>query len=158
MIKISSRSLDDLEFPVVCSQVSELCITGQGKEKALKIEPYPSFQKTVFGLDQTNEFIKSKTQDEAIPNHGFDSIQPELRLLAIEESVLEIGGFRKISSLHQSGNLLDVGGGNGEFAAFMALQGWNVFIQDKISKLDNLSDIISFGVAPSLLIYYWSLK
>ena len=104
MIKISSRSLDDLEFPVVCAQVSELCITGQGKDKALKIQPYPSFQKTVFGLDQTNEFIKSKTQDEAIPNHGFDSIQPELRLLAIEESVLEIGGFRKISSLNETVN------------------------------------------------------
>ena len=26
------------------------------------------------------------------------------------------------------------------------------------AELDNLSDIISFGVAPSLLIYYWSLK
>ena len=26
------------------------------------------------------------------------------------------------------------------------------------AELDNLSDIISFGVAPSVLIYYWSLK
>ena len=25
------------------------------------------------------------------------------------------------------------------------------------AELDNLSDIISFGVAPSVLIYYWSL-
>ncbi len=48
--------------------------------------------------------------------------------------------FRKIASFYQSGKLLDVGGGNGEFADFMALQGWKVYLQDKISKLDNLSD------------------
>ena len=104
MIKISSRSLDDLEFPVVCEQISELCITGQGKEKALNIQPYPSYSKTIFGLDQTNEYIKSKTQDQAIPNHGFDSIQSEIKLLGIEGSVVEIGGFRKISAIAETVN------------------------------------------------------
>ena len=99
MIKISSRSLDDLEFPVVCEQISELCITGQGKEKALTIQPYPNYKKTVFGLDQTNEYFNSKTQDQPIPNHGFDSIQSEIKLLGIEGSVVEITGFRKISSI-----------------------------------------------------------
>ena len=99
MIKISSRSLDDLEFPVVCEQISELCITGQGKEKALTIQPYPNYNKTVFGLNQTNEYFNSRTQDQPIPNHGFDSIQPEIKLLGIEGSVIEIGGFRKISSI-----------------------------------------------------------
>ncbi|WP_026934343.1 endonuclease MutS2 [Christiangramia echinicola] len=101
MIKISSRSLDDLEFPVVCEQISELCITGQGKEKALSIQPYPNYKKTVFGLDQTNEYFNSKTQDQPIPNHGFDSIQSEIKLLGIEGSVIEITGFRKISSISE---------------------------------------------------------
>ena len=101
MIKISSRSLDDLEFPVVCEQISELCITGQGKEKALTIQPYPNYKKTVFGLDQTNEYFNSKTQDQPIPNHGFDSIQSEIKLLGIEGSVVEITGFRKISSISE---------------------------------------------------------
>ena len=104
MIKISSRSLDDLEFPVVCEQISELCITGQGKEKALNIQPYPSYSKTIFGLDQTNEYIKSKTQEQAIPNHGFDAIQSEIKLLGIEGSVIEIGGFRKISAITETVN------------------------------------------------------
>ena len=58
--------------------------------------------------------------------------------------------FKKISSFHQSGKLLDVGGGNGEFAAFMALQGWNVFLQDKISKLDNLSDSKNINTVQNL--------
>ena len=101
MIKISSRSLDDLEFPVVCEQISELCITGQGKEKALTIQPYSNYKKTVFGLDQTNEYFNSKTQDQPIPNHGFDSIQSEIKLLGIEGSVVEISGFRKISSISE---------------------------------------------------------
>ncbi len=104
MIKISSRSLDDLEFPVVCAQVSELCITGQGKEKALKIQPYPNYNKTVFGLNQTNEYFNSKTQDQPIPNHGFDSIQSEIKLLGIDGSVIEIGGFRKISAITETVN------------------------------------------------------
>ena len=104
MIKISSRSLEDLEFPVVCAQISEFCITGQGKEKALKIQPYPNYKKTVFGLDQTNEYFNSKTRDQPIPNHGFDSIQPEIKLLGIEGAVVEISGFRKIASITETVN------------------------------------------------------
>ncbi|MCM8570081.1 DNA mismatch repair protein MutS [Gramella jeungdoensis] len=104
MIKISSRSLEDLEFPVVCAQISEFCITGQGKEKALKIQPYPNYKKTVFGLDQTNEYFNSKTRDQPIPNHGFDSIQPEIKLLGIEGSLVEISGFRKIASITETVN------------------------------------------------------
>lgn len=104
MIKISSRSLEDLEFPVVCEQISELCITGQGKEKALKIQPYPNYKKTVFGLNQTNEYFNSKTKDQPIPNHGFDSIHPEIKLLGIEGSLVEISGFRKIASITETVN------------------------------------------------------
>jgi len=58
--------------------------------------------------------------------------------------------FKKISSFHQSGKLLDVGGGNGEFATFMALQGWDVFLQDKIPKLDNLSDSKNINTVQNL--------
>ena len=104
MIKISSRSLDDLEFPVVCDQISELCITGQGKEKALNIQPYPNYKITVFGLNQTKEYVASKTMDQPIPNHGFDSIQQEIKLLGIEGSVIEISGFRKIASITETVN------------------------------------------------------
>ncbi|MUP45688.1 DNA mismatch repair protein MutS [Gramella sp. BOM4] len=104
MIKISSRSLEDLEFPVVCEQISEFCITGQGKEKALDIQPFPSYKKTIFGLHQTNEYLNSKTNDQPIPNHGFDSIQPEIKLLGIEGSLIEIAGFRKLSAITETVN------------------------------------------------------
>ncbi|MBC8257126.1 MAG: class I SAM-dependent methyltransferase [Candidatus Marinimicrobia bacterium] len=62
------------------------------------------------------------------------------KLYKLVQSVALRFKFRRISSFHKSGKILDVGGGNGEFAAFMALQGWKVVLQDKISKIDNLRD------------------
>ena len=58
MIKIASKSLSDLEFPAVCKQISEFCITQMGIEKALEITPYKTFKKSIFGLNQTNEYAK----------------------------------------------------------------------------------------------------
>ena len=104
MIKIAPKSLVDLEFPVVCQQISDLCITDMGKAKANDIKPYSTFKKTFFGLHQTNEFVSSKTREQAIPNHGFDTIQHEIKMLDIEESILEVSGFRKINSITQTVN------------------------------------------------------
>ncbi|MFD1095940.1 endonuclease MutS2 [Salegentibacter chungangensis] len=104
MIKIADKSLVDLEFPVVREQISELCVTGIGKEKALKIKPYPSYKKTFFGLHQTNEYLSSKTQEQPIPNHGFDNIQNELKMLNIEDTILEVSGFRRIALLSETVN------------------------------------------------------
>jgi DNA mismatch repair protein MutS2 len=104
MIKIAPKSLIDLEFPVVCQQISDLCITGPGKEKALELQPYKTGKKTLFSLHQTNEYVSSKTRESQIPNHGFDAIKNELRTLEIEDSILEIGSFRKILSLSETVN------------------------------------------------------
>ena len=41
---------------------------------------------------------------------------------------------RKISKFYKCGKLLDIGGGNGDFAEFMMLNGWNVVMQDKVSS------------------------
>lgn len=104
MIKIATKSLLDLEFPKVCKQISELCITGMGVEKSLEITPYKTFKKTILGLDQTNEYVSSFQQDSRIPNHGFDNIHKELKMLGIEDSILELGSFKKISSLSETAN------------------------------------------------------
>ncbi len=104
MIRITGKSLSDLEFPKVCHQISEMCITGMGKEKALKIAPYSSVKRTIFGLHQTNEYKSSKQQESKIPNHGFDSVHNEIKLLNIEDIILEIGSFRKIANLSETVN------------------------------------------------------
>ncbi|MCL6220197.1 endonuclease MutS2 [Zunongwangia pacifica] len=104
MIKITEKSLADLEFPVVREQISELCVTDPGKAKALEITPYKTYKKTYFGLHQTNEYVSSKLQESPIPNHGFDQINNELKLLNIEETILEVSGFRKIAGLSETVN------------------------------------------------------
>jgi len=104
MIKIASKSLQDLEFPTVRKQISELCTTQMGVDKALEIVPYSTYDSTIFGLSQTNEYVSSYMQDSKIPNHSFDAIHKEIKLLGIENAILEIGGFRKISSLSQTAN------------------------------------------------------
>ena len=105
MIKIAAKTLTDLEFPTVCKQVSEFCITQMGIDKALDITPYTTAKNAVFGLNQTNEYLRSYQQESRIPNHGFDSINQEIRMLKIEEAVLELGSFRKIASIAETTNL-----------------------------------------------------
>ena len=104
MIKIQPKTLSDLEFPAVCAQVSERCITDMGKKKALDLKPEPNYRKTVFALNQTQEYINSELQESPIPNHGFDALDHELKMLQIEDTVLELGSFRKIGSLSQTAN------------------------------------------------------
>ena len=104
MIKIAAKTLLDLEFPSVCKQISEMCITQMGIDKALEIVPYTTYKNALFGLHQTNEYVDSYQQDSRIPNHGFDSIHKEIKMLGIEEAMLELGSFRKISSLSETAN------------------------------------------------------
>lgn len=104
MIKIHPKTLADLEFHTVCSQVSALCITEKGKLKALKLQPQRSFKKTLFVLDQTQEYINSDTHETPIPNHSFDALDHELKMLSIEDTTLELGSFRKIGSLSETAN------------------------------------------------------
>ncbi|MCC4213678.1 endonuclease MutS2 [Leeuwenhoekiella parthenopeia] len=104
MIKIHPKTLADLEFHTVCSQVSALCVTEKGKVKALKLHPQRSFKKTLFALDQTKEYINSDTHETPIPNHGFDALDHELKMLSIEDTTLELGSFRKIGSLSETAN------------------------------------------------------
>ena len=104
MIKIAAKTLIDLEFPTVCQQISEFCVTQMGVDKALEIAPYKTTKKTVFGLNQTNEYLSSYQQDSRIPNHGFDSIHQEIKMLGIEETILETGSFKKIAGLSDTAN------------------------------------------------------
>ena len=50
-------------------------------------------------LGQTSEYLSSFISENRIPNHGFDSIHNELKLLRIENTTLEISGFRKIEKI-----------------------------------------------------------
>ena len=104
MIKIAAKTLSDLEFPSVCEQIGALTITGRGKDKAFEITPFSSYDKTVFALNQTDEYVSSWQQESPIPNHGFDAIDQEIKFLQIEDTMLEATGLRKISDISQTVN------------------------------------------------------
>lgn len=99
MDKIHSKTLQDLEFPTVLEQLSARCNTELGKERALGIVPLSHKEDIQKILGQTSEYLSSLVSDNRIPNHGFDSINGDLKLLKIENTTLEISGFRRIGNI-----------------------------------------------------------
>ena len=106
MISITEKTLQDLQFPTVLETLSTICNTDIGKQKALEIIPFKDKETLMKALMQTSEYLSSFQNNNAIPNHGFDAISHEIRFLAIEDSFLEVGSFRKIASLSSSVNFL----------------------------------------------------
>lgn len=102
MIRIDKKTLEDLEFPSVLEQVSNFAITGPGKEKVVSITPYESPEDIAPELFRIKEFTASFEGDNPIPNHGFDPIFKELQLLDIENSTLEVSGFRRILNVSET--------------------------------------------------------
>jgi DNA mismatch repair protein MutS2 len=96
---IHSKTLQDLEFPTVLQQVASRCNTELGKEAAMEIEPLTTKEEIVKELGKTSEYLGSFISENRIPNHGFDSISNDLKLLKIENTTLELSGFRRISGL-----------------------------------------------------------
>ncbi len=102
MIRIDSKTLTDLEFPSVLEQISEFCITEIGKEQILAIAPFSDKKIIAAELHRTKEFTASFQNDNRIPNHGFEEITKDLRLLEIENSSLEVISFRRILSVTET--------------------------------------------------------
>ena len=95
-MSIPKKTLEDLEFNVVVDQISNYCITSMGKEILLSLKPDVNFDKINFSLDLVSEYLSSLENDNNFPNHGFESISKELKIIEIENSQLEIESFRKI--------------------------------------------------------------
>jgi DNA mismatch repair protein MutS2 len=106
MISITDKTLQDLQFPTVLETISAICNTEAGKQKALAITPFRQKDELMGALHQTSEYAASFQNNNAIPNHGFDPINHEIKFLAIEDSFLEVGGFRKIATISETVNVL----------------------------------------------------
>ena len=106
MIHISQKTLDDLEFDAVTAQVAAYAVTNLGKTQLQQLVPFESQNQAVERLNLVHEFVSSFANDNRIPNHGFDDITKELKLLDIENNFLEIEQFRKIASLSKTTNIL----------------------------------------------------
>ena len=106
MISITEKTLQDLQFPTVLETLSAICNTDIGKQKALEITPFKDKESLMEALLQTSEYVSSFQNNNAIPNHGFEIINHEIKFLAIEDSFLEVGSFRKIANISITVNTL----------------------------------------------------
>lgn len=106
MISITDKTLKDLEFYTVLEAVASGCTTEPGYEKALTITPFKNKEELMDSLLETSEYVSSFDNNNALPNHGFEPINNEVKFLAIEDSYLEAPAFRKIAVVSETVNTL----------------------------------------------------
>ena len=106
MINIHEKTLKDLEFFTVLEQVSQHTITALGKEAVLHILPFAEEELLLPELDYVNEYVSSFDNDNRIPNHGFETISRELKLLNIENTYLEVASLKKLVSIALTTNTI----------------------------------------------------
>ncbi|WP_179375649.1 endonuclease MutS2 [Winogradskyella wichelsiae] len=106
MINIHEKTLKDLEFYTVLQQVSKHALTALGKEAVLAILPFNEEEELKRELIYVNEYLSSFDNDNRIPNHGFDTIAKELKLLKIENTYLEVSSLQKLVSMSLTVNAI----------------------------------------------------
>ena len=106
MISITQKTLQDLEFNTILQTISDRCNTEIGMLKALEITPFQDKELLLQALVQTSEYVSSFTNNNAIPNHGFENITNDIKFLGIEDSFLEVSTFRKMATLSETVNVL----------------------------------------------------
>jgi len=98
-LAIPKKTLEDLEFDVVVDNILSYCVTSHGKEKLKSLKPSLVFDQINFSLDLVSEYLSSLDNDNNFPNHFFESISKEIKIIQILNSQLEIDSFRKIKTV-----------------------------------------------------------
>ncbi|MDT8347413.1 MAG: DNA mismatch repair protein MutS, partial [Flavobacteriaceae bacterium] len=94
----------DLEFDDLLKQTAAFCVTEQGQAivRALVWQNKPA--KVLEALNFTNEYVASFSNNNRIPNHGFEPVDAALKLLEIPNSALEIEQILRLKSIAVSIN------------------------------------------------------
>ncbi len=142
MIRISEKTLKDLEFDTILDHIAALCNTDYGKSKALKVIPFETEQKLKIALQEVFEYKSSSFNDTRIPNHGFDSINKEIQLLNIENTFLEASNLKKLVSISITSNdLLSFFKSNKELYPILYQTSTNVpFTKEIINLIEGILD------------------
>ena len=101
-MSISKKTLEDLEYNIVIDNISNHSVTSIGKNIINSLKPETKIELIDFNLNLVSEYLSSLDNDNNFPNHGFESITKELKIIEIENSQLEIESFRKIKHLVES--------------------------------------------------------
>ncbi|MEN9336753.1 MAG: Endonuclease MutS2 [Bacteroidota bacterium] len=105
MISITDKTLKDLEFSTVLETIASYCVTELGHDKAMAISPFKNQEELLPILHQTSEYLSSYSNNNAIPNHGFETITQDLKMLNLEDSFLEVASFRKFATISDTVNV-----------------------------------------------------
>jgi len=106
MSLIPGKTLEDLEFSQVLKHISKYALNDLGKELCLMLKPLFNLIEIKFNLELVSEFNSSFQNKNVIPSHDFFDCNPFFKTLKIEDSVLEINAFNKISSNTKMANQL----------------------------------------------------
>ena len=93
---IPKKTLEDLEFESVVDNIIFNCVSSHGKKEAKSLKPLLDFDQIDFSLNLVSEYLSSLDNDNNFPNHFFESISNEIKIIQIDNSQLEIESFRKI--------------------------------------------------------------
>jgi DNA mismatch repair protein MutS2 len=98
-LAIPKKTLEDLEFDIVLDNILSYCVTTHGKEKLKSLFPSSNFDQINFSLNLVSEYLSSLENDNNFPNHFFESISKEIKIIQIDNSQLDIDSFRKIKTV-----------------------------------------------------------
>jgi len=106
MAVISDKTLQDLEFKDILEQITTHCGSEKGKESVINLTPFTNKPDLEVALAQVNEYLGALVSENRIPNHYFDDIDKEIKLLKIENSKLLPDAFLKIANISDTCNAL----------------------------------------------------
>jgi len=96
MKTIQPQTISDLEFDRVLNQLAQRALTQGGKARCLALTPMIDQAAIEIALKEVEEYKASIGSDQGFPGHHFDALTEVLHQLSIENSVLELNGFKKI--------------------------------------------------------------
>ncbi|MCB9426878.1 MAG: DNA mismatch repair protein MutS [Flavobacteriales bacterium] len=102
MALIHVKTLQDLQFHVILEAVASHCITDMGREQVLLLVPFKTNDLLMENLELSKEYLSSFDNNNPLPNHGFETIDREIKMLRIANSTLEVLSFRKIKDVVSS--------------------------------------------------------
>lgn len=102
MALIHVKTLQDLQFHVILEAVASHCITDMGREQVLLLVPFKTNDLLMANLELSKEYLSSFDNNNPLPNHGFETIDREIKMLRIANSTLEVLSFRKIKDVVSS--------------------------------------------------------
>ncbi len=98
MISISKKTLQDLEFDRVLTQVQNYTYNELAKKAIDEIEVFSSKDACMSALLKTEEYLFTFENQNKIPNHDFFDLAKSIHLLGIENTYIETKSLYELAS------------------------------------------------------------